>query len=169
MNIFVLDLDPVLAAQYQCDKHVVKMILESAQLLSTAHHELDSPLKELCYRPTHKNHPCAIWARTTLGNYNWLYEHFQALSDEYTRRYGKVHKTWRERGEVLFVHPNKIPYIPATQHPLCMPDQYKIYDDVGDADVVGSYRNYYLNEKAYFAKWKLGAPEWWVEATLLDS
>lgn len=163
MNIFVLSLDPIEAAQMQCDKHVVKMILESAQLLSTAHHELESPHKDQCYRPTHKNHPCAKWVRESADNYMWLYDHMLALGDEYTNRYGKIHKTIRERAPVLANVPPTLKSIGYTQFPLCMPDQYKLYDDVEDADVVGSYRNYYIHEKAYFAKWKHGAPHWWIE------
>lgn len=161
MNIFVLSYDPVEAAMMQCDKHVVKMILESAQLLSTAHHEFDSPYKDKCYRPTHKNHPCAKWVRESLSNYSWLYHHMLALGDEYTERYGKIHKTIRERAPVLGIPPPGIPTVGPTQFPLCMPDEYKIYDDVGDPDVVGSYRAYYMGEKRSFATWKTSPPDWW--------
>lgn len=91
MNIFVTTDCPVLAAKYLDDKRVVKMVLESAQMLCTAitEHGGDAP-----YKPTHKNHPCNVWARKTRANYNWLLEHFIALSDEYTNRYNKVHKSF---------------------------------------------------------------------------
>ena len=65
MNIFVLDNDPFKAAEYQCDKHVVKMVLETAQLLCSAHETAP-------YKRTHYNHPCAIWTRSSLSNYMWL-------------------------------------------------------------------------------------------------
>jgi len=158
MNIFVLDASPEDAAQQMCDKHVVKMILESAQLLSTAIRELlgDAVADERqCYKKTHVNHPCSKWTRETWGNYNWLHRHSVALCDEYTRRYGKVHKCeslisriWKPGGIAL-----RCDRTPFAQ---CMPDQYKV-----DGDAVSAYRKYYKGEKAYFAKWKLGEPEWW--------
>jgi hypothetical protein len=163
MNIFVLSYDPVHAAQMQCDKHVVKMILESAQLLSTAHHELDSPYKDQCYKPTHKNHPCAKWVRESADNYLWLYDHMIALGEEYTHRYGKIHKTIRERAPVLKNVPPALEATGFTLFPLCMPDEYKSYDDFGDADVVGSYRAYYIGDKSRFAAWNKtrNPPYWW--------
>jgi len=88
MNIFYLNSDPVVAAEKQYNKHVVKMILESAQLLCSAHHMLDSEI-DVPYKLTHKNHPSAVWTRTSLQNYAWLYYHMLALGDEYTKRYGK--------------------------------------------------------------------------------
>ena len=119
MNIFYLDRDVQLAAQYHCDKHVVKMILESAQLLSTAHRYLDGEMQirqrlvpgtlenpkyrkhkswvlqdareHVLYSATHINHPSAIWCRENIQNYNWLYQLFHELCHEYTYRYGKVH------------------------------------------------------------------------------
>jgi len=83
MNIFYLDHNPVLCAQYHCDAHVVKMILESAQLLSTAHRETDSPYADFCYKSTHKNHPSAIWVRESTDHYSWLFELFKELSNEF--------------------------------------------------------------------------------------
>ena len=80
MNIFYLDRDPHEAARLQCDKHVVKMILETAQLLSTAHNELDGG--QIAYKTTHKNHPSAVWARKSLDNYLWLYRHLEGLGSE---------------------------------------------------------------------------------------
>ena len=91
MNIFYLDSRPHVAAKDHCDKHVVKMILESAQMLCTAHRELDGDVPDVFYKSTHKNHPSTIWARSKAGNYRWLYDLFVSLCDEYTYRYGKVH------------------------------------------------------------------------------
>lgn len=145
MNIFYLHNDPMKAAQAMSDKHVIKMILESAQLLSTAHHVLDgdqAQSKDLLYKCTHINHPSAKWVRQSADNYNWLYHHFLALCTEYTARYGKVHATFTKLGNILATLPSNIPHVGFTQPPCAMPDQYKVANDS-----VTSYRNYYLGEK----------------------
>lgn len=159
MNIFVLDSNPVVAAEYLCDKHVVKMILESAQLLSTAHHVLGSDVAtDSLYRKTHVNHPCAKWVRESPANYDWLFEHMTAMMNEYTKRYGKQHATMRLL-DMLAMHPT---YVGAkkelTPHVLCMPDQYKC------GNVVESYREFYRKDKSRFATWKLNnVPNWFME------
>lgn len=153
MNIFVLDRDPMEAAKMYCDKHVVKMIVEVAQLLSTAHHIHDSEFKDLVYKKTHVNHPCAIWARESDKNYMWLYSHFLALCQEYNLRYKKIHLTWRKLHNVL-VH-NPCPKGKFTNFVQAMPEQYK------DEDVVKAYRNYYVGDKAKIAKWTYRTvPKW---------
>ena len=88
MNIFVVDYNPVRAAKMLCDQHVVKMPLESAQILCAAYEQEKAP-----YRRTHYNHPCTIWTRTSKENYLWLIDHGLALCHEYTYRYQKVHKS----------------------------------------------------------------------------
>ena len=159
MNIFYLHSDPVTCAKWHCDKHVVKMILEYAQLLSTAHHEVDGTPSVNCYKSTHRNHPSAIWARTNRKNYRWLWRLLDATATEYTHRYGKVHAT-KLKGIVdsLKSCPYELPEgISMTPMPQCMPDQYKV-----DNDPIQGYRNYYLNDKAYMAKWtNRKQPEWW--------
>jgi hypothetical protein len=105
MNIFYLHRDVWQCAKMHCDVHVNKMILESAQLLSTAHHELGSTAP---YKTTHKNHPSAVWARSGRYQYQWLYRLLEALSDEYTFRYGKVHLTWERCSEALSEPPRGI-------------------------------------------------------------
>lgn len=158
MNIFYLSDNPYEAAQMQCDKHVVKMILESAQMLSTTHREcdgIDTLQGEPLYKKTHVNHPCTAWVRESKDHYIWLYQHFRGLLAEYTRRYGKQHKC--ERFIFAFKNiPKNIGRRRGFSHPpACMPEQY-ITDNV-----VESYRNYYLGEKMGFAQWKLGnKPEW---------
>lgn len=153
MNIFYLDRDPVHAAQMQCDRHVVKMILETAQLLSTAHIELDG--EQVAYRATHKNHPSAIWARQSVENYQWLYRHLQALGDTYTRRYGKVHKTIQTHSETLSRPPRAIPRAGFTDPPQCM------YDRCKTVDTVAAYKAYYAAKAAEWAD--LGRPMRWTE------
>jgi hypothetical protein len=140
MNIFYLSRDPVLCAEMHCDKHVVKMILETAQLLSTAHHMLGSTAP---YKVTHKNHPSAVWARSGRYQYRWLYELLEALSDEYTKRYGKVHLTWKKCSEALREPPSGIPEIEWTDPPQCMPDECK-----DPAGAVVAYRTYYMFKRA---------------------
>ena len=139
MNIFYLDECPIRAAQQQCDKHVVKMILESAQMLSTAHHEFGS--ERAVYKSTHKNHPSTIWARECTANYNWLYVHMMALGMEYTRRYGKSHLTIQKCCDALLEPPEGMPECARhTPPPQCMPDEYKRYD------AVEAYRLYYISK-----------------------
>ena len=164
MNIFLLNVDPAQCARDHCDKHVVKMIVESAQMLCTAHHVIGN--KDFCkeydlYRPTHINHPQNIWIREHSANYHFLYDLFLALGDEYTRRYGRTHKTIQRLGYILVVLPDKIAASPNTRpiwetFPLCMPDYCKI------GEPVLSYRKYYINEKRHIAKWRNGCqPMWW--------
>lgn len=142
MNIFYLHDSPHVSAQAMTNKHVVKMILESAQLMSTAHHELDGEqAPHDIYKTTHKNHPSAVWTRESMQNYMWLWQHFVALSHEYTKRYNKTHETYRKLEGVLSMPPKNIKNKEFTQPPQAMPDLYK------DVNSVQAYRRYYLNEK----------------------
>ena len=116
------------------------MILETAQLLC-------GPIENAPYKRTHFNHPCAIWTRKSAGNYKWLLKHGVALCEEYTHRYGKIHKSqavieWCQKNIPSFKEKNFTP------PPLCMPNQYK------EKCYILSYRNYYKNEKMSFARWK---------------
>ena len=140
MNIFYLDRDPREAARLQCDRHVVKMILETAQLLSTAHVELDG--EQVAYKATHKNHPSAIWVRGSLDHYEWTLYHLEALGREYELRYKKVHKTIKEHFKALRRPPAALESIRGYQDPpQCMPDECK------SSDAVVAYQTYY-NYKA---------------------
>ena len=163
MNIFYLDKNPVVAAQMQCDKHVVKMILESAQMLSTAHRVLDGNEyadKKVLYKIAHKNHPSTIWTRTSLENYVWVFDHMVALMAEYTYRYDKHHATERLI-HYLWEFPRNISHGEFTDPPQCMPDYCK-----GD-DTISAYHTYYIVEKSDFATWKRRAkPEWFNESKL---
>lgn len=180
MNIFYLSHNPIEAAQQHLDKHVVKMILESAQLLCTAHRIIDGietkqskitktgktkqvkkyiiadPLKnEILYSATHINHPCSIWVRDNINNYMWLYELFVALCDEYTFRYGKKHKTDMLMRDLLKDAPISISHAPFTPPAQAMPVEYK------HSDPVIAYRQYYLGAKSKFAKWtRRPIPNW---------
>jgi hypothetical protein len=142
MNIFYLSTDPQKAAKYMYNKHVVKMILESAQLLCTAHIISDGENANVPYKATHKNHPSAIWARESISNYVWLYDHMMALGEEYTRRYGKKHLTILKCSGVLSKAPANVTKTELTPMPQCMPDQYKV-----PGNSVEAYWNYYEAEK----------------------
>ena len=154
MNIFVVDKDPKVAATMLCDKHVVKMIVETAQMLCTVIHKQGVAAK-IPYRATHKNHPCTIWAGETRANWDWLVTHGLAMCKEYTKRYGRVHKSeavirWCSTCWNLSFPKNGL-----TQFRLAMPQQYKC------SDPVKSYRDYYIGEKSRIAKWKTQPPVWW--------
>jgi len=158
MNIFYLHEDPKTCAEMHCDKHVVKMILEYAQLLSTAHHVLDGEPSIECYKMTHKNHPSAIWARQTSDNYLWLHDLLCKLCAEYTVRYHKKHKVERSGLlERLSQLPTNIVNDGTTPMPQCMPDDFKV-----DNDSVSAYKKYYLYGKRDIAVWKYtDQPDWW--------
>ena len=164
MNIFYLDNDPTICAEYHNDKHVVKMILEYAQLLSTAHRFVDgiqttrlskTGRKQTCYvlsdnrddllySATHINHPSAKWCRDSDSNYKWLYQLFCATCDEYTFRYGKIHLTDQKLRQVLSLVPKNIAKKPFVEPWRAMPDEVKIGNDS-----LASYRNYYINNKTH--------------------
>ena len=175
MNIFYLDRDVKTCATYHNDKHVVKMILEYAQLLSTAHRMLDGDeyidassgrrikrwrlknesMENILYKASHINHPSAIWVRRSNNNYNWLMSLLQDLLQEYTYRYGKIHATDRL---VYWLRkpPANIPVGYFTQPTPAMPAEYKVPDSIQ------SYRNYYIGAKKTMARWKKRPiPEWW--------
>ena len=153
MNIFILDTDTKKCAQYHCDKHVVKMILETAQLLCGVHH-MTNQITEAPYKLSHRNHPCSIWARESLSNYLYLCELGLELCKEYTYRYGKRHKSQDVIEWCLINKPN-IADKEFTEPARAMPDEYK------SNCVVESYRNYYMGEKSKIAVWKnRETPEW---------
>ncbi len=156
MNIFVLDTDPKKCAVYHNDKHVVKMILETAQLLCGCHHVTESQY-EIPYKLSHKNHPCSIWVRQCIENYIWLCDLGLELCAEYTYRYGKRHKSQDVIEWCLINTPNIPTNGDITPFALAMPDECK----VGTA--IDSYRAYYMLEKRELAAWKnRQVPEWYL-------
>jgi hypothetical protein len=180
MNIFYLHHDQKVCAEMHNDKHCIKMILEYAQLLSTAHRVLDGTLgislsdsgrkrqtytladarDSILYSATHINHPSAIWVRQSYENYEWLYKMFIALMNEYTYRYGKNHAC-EKLIDALYTPPTHIPKgVGFTEPTPAMPDAVKI---AGDS--IKSYRNYYINNKTHLASWRgkvnsRNIPEW---------
>jgi Pyrimidine dimer DNA glycosylase len=159
MNIFYVDEDPIVAAKSLADKHVVKMIVETAQLLSTAHHVLDDTdehgIHDKIYKKTHMNHPSAVWVRESLDNYLWAWDHLNSLLGEYTHRYGKIHKTEDVLWSLISI-PYNIKEVGFTPPPQCMPDEYKT------DDTVTAYRNYYNHGKKHLHKWTNREPPAWI-------
>jgi len=141
MNIFYLDKDPAKAASYFYDKHKVKMILESAQMLCTAHHHYGNG-DNVPYKKAHYNHPSTIWCRQNSSQYMWLYDHMIALGKEYTKRYNKTHLTIIKCKDVLKQLPPAIPDSAFTEPPQCMPDHHKVPDCS-----ITAYWNYYEQDK----------------------
>jgi hypothetical protein len=179
MNIFVLDECPVNAARMQCDKHVVKMVLESGQMLSTAHRLLDGTLtitqsngrkkkvwnlqdrimEATLYKVAHPSHPCTLWTMESEANYLWHYKHFLALCEEYKYRYGKVHLTDSKLRNLLSKAPNNIPKSGLTQFRLAMGSNPECIDI---DNPIESYRKFYKTKQERFKMiWsKRDIPNW---------
>lgn len=159
MNIFFLHLRQRTCARYHADKHVIKMILETCQLLCSAHHMSNTSnmpsLYEPPYKLTHKNHPCAIWTRQSVGNYEWLAKLGLELCYEYTYRYGKIHKSQAYIEDLS----KNIPNIPD----LGFTEPYRVGNLNNDLKqkkykshfhVVLHYRKYYIESKKHLHSWK---------------
>jgi len=175
MNIFYLAEDPKVCAQDHCDKHVVKMILEYAQLLSTAHRVLDGKETKVLsnsgkryvsnwilddssdavlYKVAHVSHPSNIWTRASGHHYIWLWRLWHNLCLEYTERYNKTHISWKKLRTYLSIPPQNIQDNGFTPPPQCMPDECK------KNDTVQAYRDFYMAHKREFATWKTQVPSW---------
>ena len=142
MNIFFLHKHPVIAAQMQCDKHVVKMVLETAQMLSTA---ARAKGHDAGYKSAYPKHPMTLWVNQSADNFRWAWLHGMSLAKEYTNRYDRIHKSQailEQLENYATGDENDI-----TKPPQCMPDQYKT------DDYVIAYRNYYVGDKKRFAKY----------------
>ena len=177
MNIFYLDENYETAAKQHLDKHVVKMIIEYAQPMSTAHRVIDgtqwydktaagrriarwehpnSEQDQILYKASHINHPSGIWARESFSNYMWLYSLWEELCKEYTHRYGRVHLTQQKLEHILKNAPMGIKDGPMTKMPQAMPDEFK------QSDSIEAYREYYRIAKAKMAVWtKRETPSWY--------
>lgn len=155
LNLFILSEDPVIAARMQCNAHITKMPVETAQLLVTAF-----PNGTMPYRHTHTNNPCALWVRESLTNYRWAVLHGLALCEEYTRRYGRVHAT-QVVVELLLDSEPELPNVGLTPFARAIKQPWK--DATQEMDIVTAYRRFYVGDKARFARWKpkVTAPDWW--------
>ena len=168
MNIFRLHNNPMIAAEMHCDKHIPKMVLETAQMLSTAwrmtQEDEEYADEHGLYKAAYQSHPSTVWVCQRTKNYNWVLFLFKNLCKEYTKRYGKQHASGRLE-KAFDTYPKGVLISECTKprivFPQCMPDQYKV-----QGNPVKAYRNYYKGEKAYFAKWDRGTPppKWWQNA-----
>jgi hypothetical protein len=154
MNIFYLHEDPVMAAEMHCDKHVCKMIIETAQMMSSVYsrYGCENPP----YKPTHQKHPSTVWTGDNQLHYNWVRTLGLQLCREYTKRYNKTHKT-EAVIKALWLAPSDMPILAWQDPPQCMDAEYK------RDNTIEAYRNYYIMAKAKFAKWAHAtkAPQWW--------
>jgi hypothetical protein len=177
MNIFYLDKNPRACAEMHLDKHVVKMIIEYAQLMSTAHRLLDGvpyvdktangrsikrwrlegENETIMMKASHINHPSAVWVRQSKQNYIWLHQMWFYLCKEYTYRYGKIHAVEKRMANALYLYPKNIPNSVFSEPTPAMPDIYKVKNDS-----ITSYHQYYAGAKNTFAKWtRRSVPEWY--------
>jgi len=159
VNIFAVQLCPAESASDLCDQHIVKMPIETAQMVSTNLCLLGLPHD---YKPCYQNHPCTIWARKSYENFNWLISHGLALCYTYSQRYKRVHKSQRviqnalkTLKEALVDGVIEFPEDSLTPFAQAMPEQYK------SDNAIEAYRNYYKAEKMGFARWKHSSkPSW---------
>ena len=166
MNIFILSGDPTEAAVAQINKHIVKIPLETAQMLCAAYPDGIAP-----YKKTHYNHPCTVWARTCIENFNWLVEHGIALCQDYTHRYGRRHKCqdvieWcRDNPPELYTLGGKTAFAVAiADDQIC-----RLVPNFDSLSVVDMYRMYYLYDKSRIAQWTNREPPiWWVDYQFMD-
>ena len=183
MNIFYLHEDPIQNAKWHIDKHIVKMPIEYAQLMSTAHRLLDGEMylgktaigrnikrwrlhderEDILYKASHINHPSAIWVRESIENYFQMYKLYMAVLAEFTNRYGKIHGS--SKPSIALIRPPKnIPMVKGTQLPQCMPEICKVKNNP-----ILAYRNYYIVEKNSFASWKnREIPEWFQTKDIMN-
>ena len=162
MNIFVLDLDPTVAARMHCDKHIPKMCVEAAQMMASAlrrHGATDEqmPLTKsgTPYKGGYAHHPCTVWAGDSQENWMWLAHHAMQLCEEYYKRFNKMHACTDPIYHMIGLQ-KIIPNTELTPFAQAMPDEYR------NDDVVKAYRAYYHSKQ--FAKWEKGtpAPDWWL-------
>jgi hypothetical protein len=183
MNIFYLDSNPKECAEMHLDKHCSKMLVEYAQLMSTAHRVIDGTewtdrnkigrrikrwrvsenTEDILYKASHVNHPSNVWLRQSDTHYAFLYEMWCHLHDEFKLRYGKDHLSYTKLYEVLKYPPINIASKPFTSPTQAMPD------DVKNTDAIKAYRDYYIKHKSHIATWKTRVPSWYTDGrTAID-
>jgi len=196
MNLFLLHEDPKICAQYHADMHVNKMIVETAQMLSTNHrildgypvieqrvnektgrkykvktYKLDNELDSILYKSCHINHPCTVWLRESIHNYNWGYDLMCELGIEVRIRYGTRHKTISKLREVLKNPPNNIPNIPKTPFKPAITDKDCMYHEGKLLKPVEMYRKFYMVSKTAKKKWDgwkhTPTPDWFQRGEFL--
>jgi hypothetical protein len=160
VNLFAFSESPHEAARFHCDAHVVKMILETAQMMSTAVHVLEPEAAKGwvgLYKPTHINHPCSVWVRASSANYEWTSELACGLIWSFRDRFGHSHKT--EGLLALLTLFNPSPEGPLTPFAQAMPEECK------GLDPVAAYKRYFNMHKQHIARWRNGQPDWYQAAS----
>ena len=180
MNRFIIEASPTACAKSLCDSHVVKMVLEEGQMLSTVHRVVDGKeitgktksgrnqkqwvlpdkREDTLYKACHVNHPCTIWARETTANYKWAASFFEEVAKEYTWRYSRQHMTHSKLNRLIKNPPNNIdPSLELTPFPLAMGAAPHCIDK---ANPIQSYRDYYFFKRDSFnMRWtKRDKPSW---------
>jgi hypothetical protein len=156
MNLFFLDTNPTIAAMQHVDRHVVKMPIELAQMLSTAHHILDGACAVSgIYKSAYANHPCSVWVRHSRANYRYAFLMLGALLDEYHHRYGRTHGTTKVF-TALASPPTGLQAGPFTVPAQAMPEVFQ------EADPITAYRAYYRHAKAHIHRWTKRSPPVWL-------
>ncbi len=154
MNIFILDRNITKCAQYHCDQHVSKMILESVQIMCTCLYKkgFSTP-----YKPTHNNHPCVLWVEESYSNFIWLQELAIKLNEEFCYRYERKqpHASIKVLNSIsTYTYQD----IGLTEFAQAMPEKYKY-----PSNAVRAYRNFYRHEKINFATWKKRNAPFWLQ------
>jgi hypothetical protein len=156
MNIFFLASDPKESVSYYVNTHVNKILIEIAQMLSTAHYYYNPKYNSyFYYKPVMKNHPMNKWVRQNTANYNYAYKLYIALCEEYKYRFGRTHLSENYKDALKYA-PISIPSSnKITQPPLC------IKEDCILDNTIESYRMYYIQHKKHLAKWKNRDKPYW--------
>ena len=180
MNIFYLHNDPKTCAEWHVDAHVSKMLVEYAQLMSTAHRVLDGVqytglskngrkvqrwklsdnYENIIYKACHVNHPSGVWTRQSKSHYLWLYNLWVELHQEFVYRYGHPHSSYTLLHEILATPPTNIPNTPFVEPPQAMK---QFPQCMVEGDSIKAYRNFYREAKKGFAKWKNREVPYWYE------
>jgi hypothetical protein len=184
MNHFILDEDEWESARMHCDKHVVKMPVETAQMMASALRRAGATDQDFItygvltkggtpYKGGYARHPCTIWTGDSLENFEWAYRHGVALCGEYTHRYSKTHACANPiNGMYLMAkqmtHQQRLKWDECDLTPFAqaMPDRYKVTTGWGYEEAIEAYRSYYIGDKHSIAQWERGrpAPHWYEEA-----
>jgi hypothetical protein len=178
MNIFVLDENPITAARMMCDKHIPKMVVESAQMMASVVRRWGATDEQMPltkagkpYKGGYANHPCTLWAGDSFGNFSWLHDHACALLSQYTTRFGKAHACAEPIAQLWHISPYLgSTGVAKTPFALAMPDEHRpiachikegYLHHATAPEAVKAYRSYYHSKT--FAKWEKGipAPDWW--------
>jgi hypothetical protein len=158
MNCFPLDHNMAKSVEYHCDTHVVKIILEGVQMLSSANRIHGS---FGCYKMSHEHHPMTVWAAKSQANYDWMRAYVLHLNTEWQHRWHHNINHKSVNAMLNMPHLNIRFSKDLTPMPACMPDECLV-DDTSPLLPVVDYRNYYQTSKQHIAKWtNRPVPAWY--------